>query len=70
MTNVENFEILAQMVNQNLGLNLNESTFKQDLFSRCHKIEYEIQLKPGVEKLVKHLHDHGILMAVASGNAK
>lgn len=70
MANVESFETLAKMINEQLGLNLNVSTFKHELFDRCQPKGHLLQLKPGVEKLVKHLHAHGILMAVASGNAK
>ncbi|CAG2112193.1 unnamed protein product, partial [Medioppia subpectinata] len=66
LTNVQN---LFKKLLSSLNLILNETELKQlyhDIAKRL--ISTKVTLIPGVERLVKHLHRHGIHMAIATAN--
>lgn len=63
--NLVSLDSLCDLINSTLKLNFDHTTFKRNVLTKLP--QQKLALMPGVEKLVKHLHKHGIPMAVASG---
>lgn len=66
--NLISLDALCNYINETLHLSIDKTDFKRTVLTKLPRCP--LQLMPGIEKLVKHLHRHGIPMAVASGTLK
>ncbi|KAH7949342.1 hypothetical protein HPB49_007863 [Dermacentor silvarum] len=58
----------ARTIVEILGLPLTPDEFLKEVDRMCEEVYHTAQLMPGAERLLRHLHAHGIPMAVATSS--
>ncbi|UXI18263.1 uncharacterized protein NH340_JMT04206 [Sarcoptes scabiei] len=66
--NINRFDHIRQKINADYNLSLERKEFFQELVKEFSL--KNIKLMPGAERLIKHLYDQNIPMAIATGNSK